>query len=489
MATFITNAEGNYFWQRTRRTVFDWLTCTGVGDIDFPEGELTPQYCPDPLSSGKFKIEGFITGDAGAGTYTLTKPLAKVYNGLLQQKCEWTGRINWVCRGTRSDPRNFELACLMIGSRPNRRGLLNPVRGADDSEARVNTNADLNFYHWAMIYPLVLERQSVSNTANGNFIHFLPELCEDRCSDARGLCENGMIGLDRSGAYLYDSEVKITTDGDTWAATAVDPFTWGGNIESGLSIETVNGIRRIVFRGEAVAAAPPEAAYSDDDGATWTNVTIGTAVNIGVNAAKLSGAHIFVCLDDGYIWRSANQGVSWTVVENAVETTEDLNDLAFYEDYGYCIGANGVFLRSLDGGITWNTVTPTGAPGAGTNYLALEVTDMGHLFIGTNDGRLFRSADQGVTWTEWVNHGGGSIDWIGRDDYLTNGYVLAYIYNSATPVGSLYRSDDGGASWWPVSGMPTNAGLNGGYMCDPNNIFVVGDAQGGTTFIAKATAT
>ncbi len=488
MATFITNAQGNYFWQLTRDTVFDWLTCTGVGDIDIPEGELTPQYCPDPLSSGKFKIEGFIVGDPGAGTYSLTKPLAKVYNALLQQKCEWVGRINWVCRGVREDPRNFELATLMIGSRPNRRGLANPVRGPEDTEARVQTNADLNFYHWAMIYPLSLNRQSVSNTANANFVFFLPELCEDRCSAARGLCEVGMMGLDRSGAYLYDSEVKLTSNGDTWTASALDPFTWGGNIECGLIMETVNGVRYIVFRGEAVAAAPPEAAFSDDAGASWTNVTIGAVVNIGVNACKLNGARIFVAMDGGYIWYSANQAVSWVNVENAVETTQNLNDLAFYEEYGYCVGQNGVFLRSVDSGITWNTVTPTGAPGAPTNYLCCEVSDLGHLFIGTNDGRLFRSEDQGDTWTEWVDHGSGSIDWIGRDDYLTDGYVMAYIYNNATPVGSLYRSDDGGASWWPVSGMPTNAGLNGGFMCDPNTIIVVGDAQGGTTFIAKATA-
>ncbi|NIN66276.1 MAG: hypothetical protein GTO63_16605, partial [Anaerolineae bacterium] len=362
MATFITNAQGNYFWQLTRDTVFDWLTCTGVGDIDIPEGELTPQYCPDPLSSGKFKIEGFIVGDPGAGTYSLTKPLAKVYNALLQQKCEWVGRINWVCRGVREDPRNFELATLMIGSRPNRRGLANPVRGPEDTEARVQTNADLNFYHWAMIYPLSLNRQSVSNTANANFVFFLPELCEDRCSAARGLCEVGMMGLDRSGAYLYDSEVKLTSNGDTWTASALDPFTWGGNIECGLIMETVNGVRYIVFRGEAVAAAPPEAAFSDDAGASWTNVTIGAVVNIGVNACKLNGARIFVAMDGGYIWYSANQAVSWVNVENAVETTQNLNDLAFYEEYGYCVGQNGVFLRSVDSGITWNTVTPTGAP-------------------------------------------------------------------------------------------------------------------------------
>ncbi len=133
-------------------------------------------------------------------------------------------------------------------------------------------------------------------------------------------------------------------------------------------------------------------------------------------------------------------------------------------------------------------MTPTGAPGAPVNYLSCEVNDLGHLFIGTNDGRLFRSEDQGDTWTEWVDHGSGSIDWIGHDMARTGGYVMAYIWNNATPVGTLYRTTDGGATWWPIT-MPTNAGLNGGYLCDPNHIVVVGDAQGGTTFIAEATAT
>jgi hypothetical protein len=50
----------------------------------------------------------------------------------------------------------------------------------------------------------------------------------------------------------------------------------------------------------------------------------------------------------------------------------------------------------------------------------------------------------------------------------------------------VLRSTDGGASFrlWALN-MPTNSGLNALYVCDPNFIFVGGEPQGGTAFIAK----
>lgn len=484
MAKFVTNAEGNFFVQLTRGSVFEWLTCTGIGDVDIPQGERTPVYCPDPANSGYFQIEGFVRGDAGAGTYSITKPITTVYNFLLDQNCAYTGRINWVCRGLREDPRNFEMAALLIDSEMSRKGIGNPVRGPEDTEARVNTNADVSFIYATMIYPLTLNRQSLVNTVDANAIYFLPERCEDRCGAARGLCTEGVMGMDRGAGYLYDSELKYTTDGGSnWAAAAVDPFTWGGNIGDVLILETVIGERILAARGEAVAAAPPEVAYSDDWGASWTNLTVGAVVNIGINRLKMNEARVFACMDGGYIWYTANQGVGWVNVENAVETVQNLNDMAFYDNYGYCVGNSNVVLRSVDSGASWDSIT---GPAVAVNMLSCEVNDKGHLFVGTNDGRLFRSEDQGDNWTEWVDHTSGSIDWIGREELRSNGYVMAYIYNNATPVGSLYRSDDGGATWWEIPNMPTNAGLNGGYICDPNNIFVCGNAQGGTSFVAKA---
>lgn len=486
--SFITNTEGNYFFQTERRNPFKWLTCTGVGDINKPEGDSTPQYCPDPMNSGKFKIDGSIKGEPGFGTYSLTKPIAGVANFLLDLNCDMVGRINWVCRGQRQNPRNYEFAVIMLESDPTGRGITGPVRGGADSEARVNTTMNLNFTDWITIYHLSMARQAVDNVANANGVWFFPQRCEDRCGPARGLCEMGIMGLDGAGGYLYDSEIKKTFDGDTWAATPTDPFTYGGNVHALIGLETVDGERYLVFRGEGVVGHPAEGAYSDDHGVTWTNTFIGAVNGQYITDVTISGAKIFVTASGGYIYKSENSGQSFTAVESAVETTETLNAIVFYDDQNGYVAANAnVFLYSTDGGEEWNS--GTGPAAGGVNLLSIAVNDKDHVFIGTNDARLMRTEDGKVAipaWEEWLNLAAGSIDWIEFDEFQ---YIGCLIHNTAAPRGYVYISEDGGADWAIQGAQPINAGLNDGHMCDANHVVVVGNVYGApaTTFVAKLT--
>ncbi len=484
---YITNAEGNYFMQESLARAQEWLTCTGVGDIEIPEGDLTPVYCQDPLNSGQFKIEGFIRGDRGAGTYTLTKPLANVYNFLLETRCAHQGRINWVCRGLRQDPRNFELAMLLIEATPSRRGVPGPVREPDGTEARVNTTLDLSYIEQMLVYNLTIERQALANVINANAVYFLPERCEDRCGAARGLCQEGVIGLDATG-YLGDSEIKKTHDsGAEWAATINTPYTIGGNTDAVLIVETRTGARIIAFRSEELVGDTAVCAYTEDWGATaWTEIQIGLVNNQAVQGAAFRGAPIYACGSDGFIWMSVNQAGSWAESEAGVETNLDLNAICFTPDgKGFCVGITNAFLYLAEGSNNWTLLAgpdPIGTP----ILMSVAVNLKGHVFVGTNDGRLFRSEDDGVTWVEWLDFAAGTIPWVAFDPQV--GYVGAFIRNTAGGVGSLHRSEDGGASWWEIPNMPAKNGLNSGFMCDQNNIIAVGNvdpAPAATTFVVK----
>jgi len=274
MADYIMNGEGNFFYQLERASPFKWLTCTGVGDIDIPMGDRTPIYCPDPLNSGHYKIDGFVKGDAGAGTYSLSRPLQTVYNWLMNLKCDFQGRVNWVCRGNRMDPQNYEVACIMNRSEFSRRGIPVPVRAPDGSDARVLTNGDVSFLDLLWIYSLAIDRQAVTNTADGNAVFFLPERCEDRCGAARALCEEGIVGTDNPEypGDLYGTEMKYTKNGGaTWGLAPTDPFVYGGDIYAVFMFETLTGARWLAFRGTPVLGAPAECAWSTDYGVTWDN--------------------------------------------------------------------------------------------------------------------------------------------------------------------------------------------------------------------------
>jgi len=436
---FYTNEEGNLFVQTSRASPFEWLTCTGVGDIAIPRGDRTPQYCPKPGASGEWQIVGFIKGDQGAGTYTLSKPLASVYNFLLERK-----------------------------------------------GARVLTNMDLSFMNALMVYPLVIRRQTVSNTADANSVFFLPELCESRCKNVRALCEVGLIGLDHSAGYLYDSEIKKTTDGSTWDAAATDPFTWGGDVGPVLAFDTRDGYRLIAFRSTPIVAAPAECAYSDDNGLTWTNVPLPGGNNLAVYGATIWGARIIAVGEGGYIWESTDFGESFATLDaGAASGGVDLNDVACYGSHLIvCVGDSNVVVVSEDGGASFGTVT---GPAGGVNLLTVDTTDVGDVFIGANDGIIYRTVEVGTVAVAWYDFTGGTVPWLRFDpDAEFVGYA---IHNTPAGMGYVYKSEDGGATWFAIANMPTNSGLNGGHICDQNHMFVVGDAHNQSTFIAKAQPT
>jgi hypothetical protein len=483
---FYTNEEGNLFVQTSRASPMGWLTCTGVGDIAIPRGDRTPQYCPKPGASGAWEIVGFIKGDAGAGTYSLTKPLANVYNFLIEQKCSFAARINWVCAGLREDPRNYEVALVMPDNEASSSGITNPVRTPDGTAARVLTNMDLSFMNGLMLYPLVTRRQTVTNTANGNSVFFLPELCESRCKNQRALCEVGVIGLDRSAGYLYDAEVKVTEDGFTWAAAATDPFTYGGNVGPVLAFDIRDGQRLIVFRSEPVVGAPAEAAYSDDLGATWTNVTLPGINGLAVYGATIWGARIIAVGEGGYIWESTDLAESFSTLDaGAASGGVDLLDVACYgANLVVCVGNTNMIVVSEDGGVTFGTVT---GPAVGVNLLTVDTTDVGDIFIGGNDGIIYRTVDINTTAVAWEDFTGGTVPWLRFDPDAE--YIGFAIHNAPSGMGYIYKTEDGGATWYVQPNMPTNSGLNGGHICDQNHMLVVGDAHGGTTFIAKSQPT
>lgn len=484
MAVLYTNLEGAFFRQRNAFTEWDWLTCTGVGDISQALAEQSPDYCLDPAQSGQLIPAGFIPGDPGTGSYSLEKPLTVIYNALLQDlDDEWMGRVNWTGAGARDNVRNYEVAYLMIPCRPNNPTITNPVRGITGSSSRVTTNLAMTFLVGHTLYPVQFTRQTVSNLAAANDVYFLPKKLQTRLSVYKDLLQYGAIAMDRAAGYIYDSEVKLTLDyGNNWAASAVDPFTWGAHALDIIMFEQQSGYRILTVR-DAVVGAPPEAAYSDDGGASWVNRAMSTIYNsIGGRAMTMVGSKIIVVCSGGYIFYSTDQGDSWAVLDAASETTQDLNDITQHDrDYVYAVGNSNAFIRSSDGGVSVGSVT---GPAPGVNLLSVACNRNGFVFVGTNDGRIFRSADRGTTWTEMLDFGGGTIPWIQFDPKTL--WTAYAIYNTATPVGKVYRTEDGGLTWYLVPNFPTNSGLNGGHVADPNNCVVVGEANGGTTFIAKS---
>jgi len=478
----IAKGQGQFFVQTDITEPFEILTCVGVDDLPLPRGDFTPKYCPDLEHAGKWKVTSMIQGEPALPSTTLHKPYSSVYNFLLEQECAFNGLITHVCEGSRAIPTNFMVGVVAIGMRISGSTLESPVAAEPGNDERVETNADLVYTDRKLVYNLKFARTSVDNTADANGVMFLPLSCGSDCgSDPRALCEVGIMGLDGT---QYNSEIKVTLDGSTWAQAAVDPFLYdGGDTGRPVSFDISDGERIVVPRISTAAGEYAEISYTEDRWATKTDVYVGAVAAQTIQRLRKYRGVIWAAASGGYIYKSTDLADTWTAESAGVATAEDLNDIVMdTERVGYAVGNNNAFLYTLDGS-TW---TAGVGPVPLVNLHTVTVNTEGRVFVGAADGILYASTDDGDTWAIAHNFGAGIVQRAEFDEDTR--YFGALIYNTGAPVGKVYRSIDGGATWQAPAGQTTawNSGLNDIFLCDQNHIVTVGNTHGGTTLVASA---
>lgn len=282
-----------------------------------------------------------------------------------------------------------------------------------------------------------------------------------------------------------------TTDGGaTWAATSTAPFAAGASIMSIQRFPFGRTTYRIIAAMEAPAGAQGMVAYSDNNGTSWTTVNIGGAAaghgaSYGRGLCALDSRHILLAGAAGYIYRSVDGGETWTAVESAAIHAGVYNGVGMADEYKcFAWGAAGVCAKSIDGGVTWAATTVPAATATKAGF----IIDQNRFWVGNDAAGLYYTTDGGVTWTQrtgWNTTVGTAIRGIsfapGSDQF---GFMVV---NTAAPVGTVYRTYDGGKEWEPIT-TPANSGLNGVLAVDENTCYIYGEANGGTTFVAKVTA-
>src|SRR5260370_3535576 len=254
------------------------------------------------------------------------------------------------------------------------------------------------------------------------------------------------------------------------------------------------------FRGGKVNAGggvPGNAGvyyFGADGGGVWKTTDGGTvwkpifdkepAASIGELALATSNPNIIyagtgvngVYSDIGYgnvMYKSKEAGKTWQHL--GLEDTRHIGrilidprnpDVVLVAALGHPFGPNeerGVF-RSADGGRTWKKVlfknNETGAvdlcfePGNprvvyATMWQGIRKSGQKGTAYGPGSG-LYKSSDEGITWTQITGHGLPVADW-GRSGVAvapgTRGQRVYLIVEAKEKDGGLYRSDDGGASW------------------------------------------
>jgi photosystem II stability/assembly factor-like uncharacterized protein len=192
---------------------------------------------------------------------------------------------------------------------------------------------------------------------------------------------------------------------------------------------------------------------------------------------------IYVATASGGIFKSTNQGTSWTPVFDKVDAMMSIGDIAVAPSNPNVIWAgtgeannrqssswgDGVY-RSLDGGRTWKSAGLAETRHIGrvlvhpANPDVAYVAAVGHLWGSSGERGVFKTTDGGQKWTRvlYINDHTGATDLAMDPDNPETLFAATYQrqrkawgFNGGGPGSGIYRTRDGGATWTKLSnGLP-----------------------------------
>jgi hypothetical protein len=239
-----------------------------------------------------------------------------------------------------------------------------------------------------------------------------------------------------------------TNNGATW--TVVEYIPGNYLFTSGSNIFASNGFN--VF-------------LSANIGASWTAVYSGYFEGNGCSGGgraqcfTVIGNTFFAGNGCGGVFRSSNNGTSWTIVNNREAGYSPINCIAGNGSNIIFGAGNGIICRSTDNGTTWNNIIRISLAGPPVTYpsiTTLAVSDSS-FFAGTSGAGVILSSNNGASWTA-VNFG------------LTNLYVNCLTISgtniyAGTRAGVFQSVTNGidwnGTKWTAVNdGLPATTGIN-----------------------------
>jgi photosystem II stability/assembly factor-like uncharacterized protein len=215
-----------------------------------------------------------------------------------------------------------------------------------------------------------------------------------------------------------------------------------------------------------------------------TNIS-GRVTDVAVVAPKGRNYTIYVASASGGVWKTENEGTTWTpIFENMV--TAAIGDIALAPSDQNIVwvgtGEHNIFrssqagvgiFKSVDGGKTWanmglaDTNTIARIVVHPTNPDIVYVAAGGHEWTKNADRGVYKTVDGGKTWDKvlFVNDETGAYDLV--MDPRSSDTLYAALWqrtrkkwndprNDATSVGSgIFKTTDGGKTWTPADkGLP-----------------------------------
>lgn len=443
-------------------------------------GDIEPIYVPSQTQYGSFDDVGEVRGAKSRATTTLqsryTLSALSDMLRLAEQGCSFDVHLHM---GACTDPRQFnKFDKVIIFEDATATNYSTDDLGAlaSDENQVVNESTDLSGRRFYEVVPVQYGVKAASTiTTEVMDVQVLDSVACGSCGDYSDGCYKIfaiMKGVD--GSPLLKTRVVYSLDkGATWYATIIDSVT--GDVIDATAVAKLGDNLVVISNAEIGLNYAP---FDDFDGVTtpdFTMVTTGfTAAKFPMAMVSVEGV-IYMVGVDGYIYKceAAEDGVTLVDAGSASGGTV-LNAVhGISSDELLAVGDNGVIIYTTDGAI-W--VAAAGAISFPTDDLVTcWMKSLTEWWVGSSQGRLYYTVNGGKTWTEKAFSGSGAGG-IGAISFSTKN-VGWMAHNNATPRARIFRTIDGGSSWYVTpegnSTLPLGDTINALGVCSQDPNFVV----------------
>lgn len=243
---------------------------------------------------------------------------------------------------------------------------------------------------------------------------------------------NKSSGLNNSSIAIFESyNGKIYAGGSSLFETSNNGDTWTKIDIPGLF---ANGIKSMTaFNGNFYVGDDQHIFISDDNLNSWKSP------NLSINATVIHFTHhngtVFFSTSSGRYFYTNDDGANWTMLQNT--KTESFAYYLFFSGNKMFMSTYDGIYESVDSGTTW-TLNNSGLKSTKIGSLS---ANSDFLFAGTDWQGLFRSSDQGQSWSK-INYEPNPQGPTSILDILTNqGNILTSTYQG------IYYSNSNGLNW------------------------------------------
>lgn len=455
--------------------------------LSWPQGDITPIRAPDPAQYGQFKVIDSIRGQQGLPTISIearmTRDLSD-YLKLVRKQCAFDVQIH---AGICEDPRDFN-------------GGWDKIYVFESAQATDYTTGELGALDADQDVPVIetiplsgedyyeLKRLNGAEIASAEVVQEVVdiEVIDSRQCGECGISSNGCekvfaITVSAGASPGLSAEVIYSSDaGATIGETNVSTLAANENPSALAGV----GIYLVVVSEASESLHYASLADILNGVEAWAEVTTGFVATKGPLAIfSLSAVATWIVGEGGYVYFSEDITAGVVVQSAGAATVNNLNAIhGVDEDNLVAVGAANTVLNTRDGGSVWASITGP-APGVVLNTVWMKTDDI--WLVGTAGGQLFYTNNGGTTWTEigFSGSGAGQV----RDIKFSTPTVGYMAHSTAAPAGRVFRTIDGGRSWYALPEqvglvLPTSDYIAALAACseDPNLVFGGGLAGNGT---------